>query len=256
MLYYSTTDSPTSTDRMYAVLEGTDDFPRTGSLEEMKTWTWKFVHHIKRLIITLEGYDTACNFSPYVVKRSLITVYKNNGLPRATRIELVKEYNRALGSGKFPPEWPDTIQATVDGYENLPSLDKVLFKDSRHYPRILAAIYMAGANDEKFIFSMPRYSKLLNCPRKTIFRLINKLLNLGILTKKQQGRFSSRRAEGKPSWYSLKDLELILNLFCFKTVQERERFVNHFNLFSNPFNSREWGPYVIDKDWLSSNKLL
>lgn len=254
MRYYSTTDSPTLTDRIYAVLEDTDDFPKTGSLEEMKTWTWEFVYHVKKFICK---QDDNCPYRHTAddVKRALIKLYKDNRIPKATRIELVKEYNRALGSEKFHPEWPDKIQMAVEGYENMPSLNKVLFKNSKHYPRILAAIYMAGNNNQDFIFAMPRYSKLLKCPRKTIYKLINKLLNLGILTKKHQGIFASRRAEGKSSWYSLEDPRQILDLFCFKTAQERERFVKYFNSPTNSFNSKDWGLYVITRDWLSQNNL-
>ena len=256
-------NSPSETDRICAVLETAPDLPTSKSEDELCDWVWSFVQGIKRSVI----YHHDHGYSPWTaddVKRALMTTLKSNMVSRRVRQSVVDEYNRALGGGKFPKDWPETICFTVNAYAVLPKLDREVFRNragySPCYPKLLAALYMAGINNDEFIFAFPAYGILFDCNRKLVSDLMGKVMRLGIVVRVKRGRFIPTSPNGKHkgskcSWYTLTDPDSLLNLFWFTTVDEKKKFISHFGSIKNPIKAYDWKAFVITNDWLRTNRL-
>lgn len=265
---FSIQENPTETDRICAILETAPDLPATNSSEELADWVWNFVQGVKESVI-YHGDHYHNPWSADDVKRCLMQTLKGRRMPTKERKYLVQEYNRALGGGKFPKDWPEQIQFTVEAYAanygQLPVLDREVFRNRSGYspcfPTLLAALYMAGINNDEFIFAFPTYGRLFNCNRKLVRDLIKKVEKLGIVHTVRAGRFVKPNPDGKHTgskctWYTLDDADSLLNLFWFTTTNDKKRFIEHFGSLRNPIKSHDWSPFVITPEWLYYNRLL
>lgn len=238
------------------ILELMPDPPQDASLEDMKDWTWDYVYRMKKAIVRNEDEEL---YTPDNFKRAYVTTLKGLRLSFGARKTLVQAYNQALGNSKFAPDWPLQIETAVkgllgDGLLPLPT-SSVFKRLSPHYPKLLAAIYMAGADGHGFIFGMNCYAKLFGCSPAVIHKLIHKLVKMNYLTVRTQGRFAYN-TRGKESWYELPSPQGFLNLFQFSSLENQVLFLRAVNSLENPYATIDWCEFVITPMWLKANLLL
>lgn len=238
------------------ILELMPDPPQDASLEDMKDWTWDYVYRMKKAIVRHEDDEL---YTPDNFKRAYVTTLKGLRLSFGARKALVHSYNQALGNSKFAPDWPVQIATTVqglldDGVLPLPT-SSVFKRRSPHYPKLLAAIYMAGADGHGFIFGMNCYAQLFGCSPAVIHKLIHKLDKMDYLTVLTQGRFAYN-TRGKESWYELPNPQGFLNLFQFSSLENQGLFLRAVNSLENPYATIDWDEFVITRPWLTTNLLL
>lgn len=243
------------------LLERLPDFPIDDLEISGPDWTWQFVYNMKNLFRYALEYECV-PISGEDVKSVFMNELLQHNLSQEKRKALVIEYNKAIGYTKFPKEWPDRIVDLINGfidmYGDLPDVNRAFLKKSPHYPKILAALYIAGTYDKRFIFSIARFAGLLDCNQKVVHHLIKRLSDdgYGRLHVIRKGFYSSNKAQGKTSWYQLDDGDAILNLFAFTTVQRREKFRQAVTSYKRAQSSTDWGDYVITPSWLYSRFLL
>ena len=249
-----------TSEKVSDIIEYLPPLPQGIDSEVRKGWIWHVVQTIKDKVSWQKNYGIEL-WNPNDVRKAFMLILFRARLPWSERKRLAIEFNRALGGPRFPKNWPDTVFYTVDMLCPLPSVDRMIFlpspKPSPVLQRLIATLYMVGTFDDKFLFGMNRYGKLIGCSGKTLCKFLNRLCSLGYLHKVKQG-YSSHcgKGKGKGTWYQLDDPQALLNLFWFPTIQQRIRFAHDIASVHRQVDKVQWGDYVITPDWLFENKMF
>ena len=241
------------------ILECLPEAPKRNEPNACLGWTWHAVQIIKDIVSKQYNYGSE-PWHPNDVRQAFMHKLFRARLPSNERKMLVEEFNRALGKCRFPKDWPTTVCYIVDMLEPLPPVDRIISpspKPSQALQRLIAALYIVGTHDDRFMFAMNVYAKLMGCSAKTLCKFINRLCSLGYLEKVRQGYSSHEgKGKGKGTWYRLDNPHALLNLFQFTTAQDQSEFVRKSASVHRQMDEVPWGDYVITPQWLYDNRLL